>query len=55
MSTATKEQEFGSKVLLTLYSLSSVLKLYETNNSAVTTQIESMDRDLREFFSVGAE
>ena len=47
--------EFGTKILLTLYSLGSVLKLYEINNSAVVRQIDSLEAALKDFFSEGTD
>ena len=48
-------QKVGAKILLTLHSLSSVLKLYETNNTAVTRQTDSMFKELEAFFAKGGE
>ena len=36
------EIETGTKILLSLHAMSSVLKLYDSNNSAVVRQIDSM-------------
>jgi len=47
--------DIGTKILLTLYSLGSVLKLYEVNNSAVVRQIDVLDSSLKEFFTAGEE
>ena len=47
--------ELGSKILLTLYSLGSVLKLYEINNSAVMRQMDSLEESLKEFFTNGVD
>ena len=45
--------EIGTKILLTLHSLGSILKLYETNNSAVVRQLTQLEESLNEFFSKG--
>jgi hypothetical protein len=42
-----------TKILLTLHSLGSVLKLYEVNNTAVVRQLEQLEECLRAFFEEG--
>jgi len=42
-----------TKILLTLHSLGSVLKLYETNNSAVLRQLDQLEEALKVFFTGG--
>lgn len=42
-----------TKILLTLHSLGSVLKLYEVNNTAVIRQLDLVEKSLNEFFSQG--
>ena len=49
-----KEIETGTKILLSLHAMSSVLKLYDSNNSAVVRQIDSMLQNLEEFFEEGS-
>ena len=44
-----------TKILLALHSLSSVLKLYETNNTAVVRQVDLLEESLKSFFAQGAD
>jgi hypothetical protein len=44
-----------TKILLTLHSLGSVLKLYETNNTAVVRQLDLLEECLNSFFAEGKD
>ena len=48
-------EKLETKILLTLHSLSSVLKLYETNNTAVVRQIDTLEECLKNFFTQGQD
>jgi hypothetical protein len=48
-----KELDLGTKVIISLYSLSSILKLYEINNDAVGRIIDSLYNELQEGFEGG--
>ncbi len=46
---------YGEKIIRVLHALSSALKLYETNNTAVVRQIDEMDAALKEYMSNNSE
>jgi hypothetical protein len=46
-------QEVGSKVIIILHSLSSVLKLYDSNNAAIVRQIDAFEKELNNAFEKG--
>lgn len=46
-------ESIETKILLTLHSLGSVLKLYEINNTAVVRQLDTLEESLKEFFAQG--
>ena len=48
-------QEIGAKIIIVLHSLSSVLKLYDTNNAAIVRQIDSFEKELNAAFEKGIE
>ena len=48
-------EQLETKILLTLHSLSSVLKLYETNNTAVVRQVDTLQECLKSFFAQGQD
>ena len=47
------KEPLETKIMLTLHSLGSVLKLYETNNTAVVRQLDILEECLGEFFAEG--
>jgi hypothetical protein len=44
-------QEAGSRIILIMHALGSALRLYETNNAAVVRQIDTLEGELKQFFT----